>query len=70
MAVCAANSDLANAEALNAAKTVDPEGERTIGVLTKVDLMDEGTEEDIVKIVNNETPHKLKLGWIAVRNRS
>ena len=43
MAVCPANNDLANADALKLAKRVDPLGERTIGVLTKVDLMDEGT---------------------------
>jgi dynamin 1-like protein len=43
MAVCPANNDLANADALKLARTVDPLGERTIGVLTKIDLMDEGT---------------------------
>ena len=43
MAVCPANNDLANSDSLRLAKHVDPQGERTIGVLTKVDLMDEGT---------------------------
>jgi len=43
MAVCPANNDLANADALKLARKVDPMGDRTIGVLTKIDLMDEGT---------------------------
>ena len=42
-AICPANNDLANADALKLARKVDPMGERTIGILTKIDLMDEGT---------------------------
>ena len=39
LAVTAANTDLANSDGLKLAREVDPEGQRTIGVLTKVDLM-------------------------------
>lgn len=39
LAVTAANVDLANSDGLKLARDVDPEGTRTIGVLTKVDLM-------------------------------
>lgn len=39
LAVTAANQDLANSDGLKLAREVDPEGSRTIGVLTKVDLM-------------------------------
>ena len=39
LAVTAANVDLANSDGLKLAREVDPEGTRTIGVLTKVDLM-------------------------------
>lgn len=39
LAVTAANTDLANSDGLKLAREVDPEGTRTIGVLTKVDLM-------------------------------
>jgi vacuolar protein sorting-associated protein 1 len=39
LAVTGANGDLANSDGLKMAKEVDPEGTRTIGVLTKVDLM-------------------------------
>lgn len=41
LAVSPANSDLANSDALKLAKEVDPEGLRTVGVITKLDLMDE-----------------------------
>lgn len=44
LAVHPANQDLANSDALKLAMEADPEGERTIGVLTKIDLMDPGTD--------------------------
>ncbi|CAI2183657.1 10305_t:CDS:10 [Funneliformis geosporum] len=49
LAVTAANSDLANSDGLKMAREVDPEGSRTVGVLTKIDLMDQGT--DVVDIL-------------------
>lgn len=49
LAVTAANTDLANSDGLKMAREVDPEGSRTIGVLTKIDLMDQGT--DVVDIL-------------------
>jgi hypothetical protein len=33
---------------------VDPSGDRTVGVLTKVDIVDKGTEVNVIKILNNE----------------
>lgn len=42
LAVTTANTDMATSESLKLAKRVDPEGERTLAVLTKVDLMDKG----------------------------
>lgn len=44
LAVSPANTDLANSDALKLAKEVDPSGIRTIGVITKLDLMDQGTD--------------------------
>ena len=44
LAVTPANQDLANSDALKLARTVDKEGDRTIGVITKLDLMDQGTD--------------------------
>ena len=44
LAVSAANTDLATSDAIQLAKRADPTGERTMGVLTKLDLMDKGTD--------------------------
>ncbi|KAK4226514.1 Dynamin central region-domain-containing protein [Podospora fimiseda] len=66
LAVTAANVDLANSDGLKLAREVDPEGQRTIGVLTKVDLMDEGT--DVVDILAGRII-PLRLGYVPVVNR-
>uniref|UniRef100_A0A8C5DBF1 Interferon-induced GTP-binding protein Mx n=1 Tax=Gouania willdenowi TaxID=441366 RepID=A0A8C5DBF1_GOUWI len=67
LAVTPANSDLANSDALKIAKEVDPQGLRTVGVITKLDLMDEGTDaRDILE--NKLLP--LRRGYIGVVNRS
>ncbi|XP_068104549.1 dynamin-1 isoform X6 [Hyperolius riggenbachi] len=67
LAVSPANTDLANSDALKIAKEVDPQGLRTIGVITKLDLMDEGTDaRDILE--NKLLP--LRRGYIGVVNRS
>ena len=44
LAVTPANQDIANSDALKLARKVDPQGDRTIGVITKLDLMDQGTD--------------------------
>ncbi|XP_047006494.1 dynamin-3 isoform X3 [Ictalurus punctatus] len=67
LAVTPANTDLANSDALKIAKEVDPQGLRTIGVITKLDLMDEGTDaRDILE--NKLLP--LRRGYVGVVNRS
>lgn len=67
LAVSPANADLANSDALKLAREVDPAGDRTLGVLTKIDLMDEGV--DALDALNgNIIP--LKRGYIGVINRS
>lgn len=67
LAVTPANSDLANSDALKLAREVDPSGMRTIGVITKLDLMDEGT--DAREILENRLL-PLRRGYIGVVNRS
>lgn len=42
LAVSAANADIATSESLKIAKEVDPDGRRTLAVITKLDLMDAG----------------------------
>lgn len=67
LAVTPANTDLATSDALQLAKKVDPDGLRTIGVLTKLDLMDEGTDAKEV-LENKLLP--LRRGYVGVVNRS
>ena len=67
LAVHAANTDFATSEALKLAMEVDPDGERTIVVCTKLDLMDTGTDAHDL-LTGNIIP--VKLGIIGVVNRS
>nr|CAG4638278.1 EOG090X01UE [Cyclestheria hislopi] len=67
LAVSPANIDLATSDALKMAKEVDPAGLRTIGVITKLDLMDEGTDAREV-LENRLLP--LRRGYVGVVNRS
>ncbi|XP_076583140.1 dynamin 3a [Chaetodon auriga] len=67
LAVTPANTDLANSDALKLAKDVDPQGLRTIGVITKLDLMDKGT--DAREILENRLL-PLRRGYIGLVNRS
>lgn len=67
LAVSPANVDLVNSESLKLARQVDPTGKRTIGILSKLDLMDEGTNAlDILK----GTVYPLRLGFVGIVNRS
>jgi dynamin 1-like protein len=67
LAVSPANVDLANSDALKLARSVDPRGLRTLGVLTKIDLMDAGT--NALDVLTGRT-YPLKLGFVGVVNRS
>ena len=40
LCVVAANADMTTSDALKKAKKLDPDGIRTVGVLTKIDIMD------------------------------
>ncbi|CAL5331814.1 unnamed protein product [Camellia sinensis] len=67
LAISPANQDLATSDAIKISREVDPKGERTFGVLTKIDLMDKGT--DAVEILEGKS-YKLQFPWIGVVNRS
>jgi interferon-induced GTP-binding protein Mx1 len=69
LAVVPANQDIATVDILERAQSVDPKGERTIGVLTKTDLIGPGNEEEVISVVNN-VRKPLALGYVMVRNRS
>ncbi|KAG7999384.1 Interferon-induced GTP-binding protein Mx [Nibea albiflora] len=68
LVVVPCNVDIATTEALKMAQEVDPDGERTLGILTKPDLVDKGTEETVVDIVHNDVIH-LKKGYMIVKCR-
>ncbi|XP_073674577.1 interferon-induced GTP-binding protein Mx-like [Garra rufa] len=68
LVVVPANIDIATTEALQMASNVDPAGERTLGILTKPDLVDKGMEETVVRTVNNEVI-ALKKGYMIVKCR-
>lgn len=73
LAVLAASSDIALQEVLDLAKKYDPTGERTIGVITKPDLLVQfsADERAYLRLLRNEEPtHSLKLGWHTLRNRT
>lgn len=67
LAISPANSDLANSDALNIARQVDPEGQRTIGVITKIDLMDRGT--NALEMLEGKL-YPLRLGYVGIICRS
>ncbi|CAG8456494.1 1464_t:CDS:2 [Paraglomus brasilianum] len=62
LAVCAADVDLANSEALKASRKVDPLGLRTIGVITKMDLV----EPEVGATILRNSDYPLHLGYIGV----
>ncbi|KAF9485245.1 hypothetical protein BDN70DRAFT_871653 [Pholiota conissans] len=66
LAVCAADVDLANSPALRASRKVDPLGLRTIGVITKMDLVP--AEQGASILSGNRYP--LHLGYIGVVAKS
>ncbi|KAI9710432.1 MAG: hypothetical protein M1828_002162 [Chrysothrix sp. TS-e1954] len=69
LAVVPANVDIATQEILEKAEELDPDGIRTLGVLTKPDLVDEGAEKNVIDLVEGRK-HELRLGWHVLRNAS
>ncbi|XP_056107123.1 interferon-induced GTP-binding protein Mx2-like [Rhinichthys klamathensis goyatoka] len=68
MVVVPCNIDIATTDALKMAQKVDPEGKRTVAILTKPDLIDRGTEKNILDIVHNKVI-PLRKGYIMVKCR-
>lgn len=67
LAVTAANTDFATSEAIKLAREVDPDGKRTLAVLTKLDIMDPGT--DALEVLSGKLI-MIRLGIIGVVNRT
>ncbi|KAF2398599.1 protein MGM1, mitochondrial precursor [Trichodelitschia bisporula] len=62
LAISAADVDLANSTALRASRAVDPRGERTIGVITKMDLVDPDRGYSML----HDSKYSLRLGYVGV----
>ena len=67
LAVIPSNQDIATIDILERASKGDPSGARTLGVLTKPDLIGDGNEEELVQVLNN-IRKPLLLGYVMVKN--
>ncbi|XP_061351247.1 phragmoplastin DRP1C-like isoform X3 [Gastrolobium bilobum] len=67
LAISPANQDIATSDAIKIAREVDPSGERTFGVVTKLDLMDKGT--NAVDVLEGRQ-YRLQHPWVGIVNRS
>ncbi|OMO77162.1 hypothetical protein CCACVL1_15181 [Corchorus capsularis] len=67
LAITPANQDIATSDAMKLSREVDPSGERTFGVLTKLDLMDKGT--NAVDVLEGRA-YPLQHPWVGIVNRS
>ncbi|KAG6434507.1 hypothetical protein SASPL_106144 [Salvia splendens] len=67
LAITPANQDIATSDAIKLAREVDPSGDRTFGVLTKLDLMDKGT--NAIDVLEGRA-YRLQHPWVGIVNRS
>lgn len=67
LAVVPANIDIATQEIIEMASELDPEGARTLRILTKPDLVDKGAENKVIQLIHDGNANG-QLGWILVRN--
>jgi hypothetical protein len=67
LTVVPANVDIATQEIVEMARELDPDGDRTLGVLTKPDLVDKGAENDIVDMIEGKGRGS-RIQWSVVRN--
>ncbi|KAF4419021.1 Interferon-induced GTP-binding protein Mx [Colletotrichum fructicola] len=70
LAVAQAGNDVANQPVIRKSRKYDPHGLRTIGIITKPDLINKGTENRIARLANNEDSIKLGLGFFLLKNPS
>ncbi|KAG6630484.1 phragmoplastin DRP1E [Carya illinoinensis] len=67
LAISPANQDIATSDAIKLAREVDPTGDQTFGVLTKLDLMDKGT--NALDVLEGRS-YRLQRPWVGIVNRS
>eukprot|EP00398_MALV-I-01_sp_L67-1_P000395 gene395-835_t len=63
------SDDMNNQEVRQLAREVDKEGKRTIAVLTKPDLIQQGEQHEWLKIMQNQK-FKIDFGYYIVKNRT
>jgi len=68
LAVVQASNDIATQRIIQKAQTIDRDGSRTLGIITKPDLINKGTEQRIAVLAKNEDTTKLKLGYFLLKN--
>lgn len=68
LAIVQASNDVANQSIITKSQKVDTVGQRTIGIITKPDLINEGTEGRIAALAKNQDTTKLKLGFFLLKN--
>lgn len=69
LAIVSANADPSTSDSLKIARKMDPNGTRTIVVVTKLDLIDKSTFQEMVNFLYGQK-NPVKLGVIGVVNRS
>lgn len=67
LCVMPANIDMTTSDGLQMARELDPRGLRTVGVITKIDIMDRGTNAKRM-LTGQDVP--LRLGYVGVKNRA
>lgn len=68
LAIVQASNDIANQSIIRKSKKYDKGGSRTVGVITKPDLIIRGTEGRIALLAKNEDTTKLELGFYMLKN--
>lgn len=68
LAIVQASNDIANQSIIRKSKEFDRAGQRTVGVITKPDLINKGTEGRIALLAKNLDTTKLELGFYILKN--
>ncbi|KAI5811712.1 P-loop containing nucleoside triphosphate hydrolase protein [Peziza echinospora] len=69
LAVASSLHETANQKVFRLAEVEDPNGLRTLGILTKPDAVQKGDEQRIIDVARNKVT-ELTHGWFVIRNRS
>jgi GTP-binding protein EngB required for normal cell division/lipopolysaccharide biosynthesis glycosyltransferase len=70
LAVVSAKNDFNNQSITRYSREIDPDGVRTLGLITKPDTLDQGSDSELfyVELAQNKDV-KFRLGWHVLRNR-